>query len=140
MQTPLILLADDDFEDRLLLKECFKENSIAENELHFVADGEEAINYLMEIKNPTAYPTLIVLDLNMPKLDGCETLKQLKATDKLRHIKVVILSTSHGDKDICMALGAVEYFIKPTRYLENLTLAKQLYSIAKHEASAEGQL
>src|ERR1043166_7596979 len=96
-----ILMADDDADDRQLTKEAFEESRIA-NDLRFVEDGVELMDYLYrrgKYQDPTVSPRpgLILLDLNMPKKDGREALKEIKSDPKLKHIRVVILTTSGAD-------------------------------------------
>src|SRR5689334_10877604 len=93
-----ILLADDDPDDRQLTRDAFMENRLA-NEFHTVNDGEELMDYLHrrgqygELKN-APLPGLILLDLNMPRKDGREALKEIKADPALRRIPIVVLTTS----------------------------------------------
>ncbi|MFY9221166.1 MAG: response regulator [Blastocatellia bacterium] len=118
----VILIADDDIDDRLLTKDALIESRLA-NDLRFVEDGEELMDYLLhqgKYKNPenSPQPGLILLDLNMPKKDGRETLKEIKANESLRHIPVVILTTSKADEDILKSydLGANSFICKPVSF------------------------
>src|SRR5208283_5960293 len=93
-----ILLADDDPDDRQLTRDAFAENRLA-NQLHCVEDGEELMDYLRrrgkyENLRNEPLPGLILLDLNMPRKDGREALKEIKADPNLRRIPVVVLTTS----------------------------------------------
>src|SRR5215203_6044130 len=93
-----ILMADDDPDDRQLTKEAFEEARLA-NDLRFVEDGEELMDYLCrrgKYADPASSPrpALLLLDLNMPKKDGREALKEIKADPQLRQIRVVVLTTS----------------------------------------------
>src|SRR5215203_4183751 len=93
-----ILMADDDPDDRQLTKEAFEEARLA-NDLRFVEDGEELMDYLCRRGNYadpacSPRPSLLLLDLNMPKKDGREALKEIKADPQLRQIRVVVLTTS----------------------------------------------
>lgn len=117
-----ILYADDDPEDRMLIQEAWEQNRLA-NELHFVEDGEELINYLRrrgkyEELKATPLPDLILLDLNMPKKDGREALQELKADRRLRLIPVVVLTTSKAEEDILKAydLGVSSFIQKPVTF------------------------
>ena len=117
-----ILYADDDPEDRMLIKDAWQENRLA-NELHFVEDGEELINYLRrrgkyETLKGTALPGMILLDLNMPKKDGREALRELKSDRRLRLIPVVVLTTSKAEEDIVRAydLGVNSFIMKPVTF------------------------
>lgn len=101
MKPAEILLVEDSPGDIRLTKEALKESRIS-NHLHIVNDGLEATNFLMkkgEFKNaPT--PDLILLDLNLPKKNGFEVLKEIKENDDLKIIPVVVLTTSESEKDI----------------------------------------
>ncbi len=118
----VILMADDDADDRLLAKDALTECRIA-NELHFVENGEELLDYLLRRGRYTALsdaprPGLILLDLNMPKKDGREALKEIKADPELRKIPVVVLTTSRADTDIgrIYELGANSFISKPVSF------------------------
>jgi CheY-like chemotaxis protein len=127
-----ILIADDDEEDCLLLNEAFTENRIA-NTLHFVHDGEELMNYLNRLgryadPNHSPRPGLILLDLNMPKKDGREALRDIKNDPALRQIPVVVLTTSQADEDIYHSydLGANSFISKPVTFNALVALLKNL--------------
>ena len=118
----VILMADDDADDRLLAKDALTECRLA-NDLHFVEDGEELLDYLKHRGKFTQMtdsprPGLILLDLNMPKKDGREALKEIKADPELRKIPVVVLTTSKADTDIgCIyELGANSFISKPVSF------------------------
>jgi CheY-like chemotaxis protein len=117
-----ILVADDDEDDCLLVKEAFLESRLL-NDLRFVADGEELLDYLYrrnQYANPAVSPCpgLILLDLNMPRKDGREVLRQLKADPVLRSIPVVVLTTSEDEMDILRSydLGANSFITKPVTF------------------------
>jgi CheY-like chemotaxis protein len=121
-KTLIILMADDDADDRLLACEAMQESRVL-NDLYFVEDGVQLLNYLRgdgEFHNRTLYPMpgLILLDLNMPKMDGREALAQLKADPRLRRIPVVILTTSKAEEDKMKGydLGAASYITKPVTF------------------------
>jgi len=94
----MILMADDDADDRLMTQEALEEDRLF-NGIDFVEDGEELMDYLYR-RGPYAalsnlpLPGLILLDLNMPKKDGREALQEIKADPNLRHIPIVVLTTS----------------------------------------------
>ena len=127
-----ILLVDDDLEDRQLIREAFAENRLA-NEIFCVNDGEEMMDYLhrrgrySELKK-APLPGLILLDLNIPRKDGRETLKEIKADPELRRIPVVVLTASHAEEDILQSydLGANSYMAKPTTFKSLVNLVKVL--------------
>lgn len=110
---PFIIIAEDDADDRLMIQELLDE-STAKIKYQFARDGEVLINLL---KNDPL-PSLILLDLNMPKIDGRQALQIIKSEQALKEIPVVILTTSinQDDKDRCIKLGAADYIAKPSNY------------------------
>ena len=99
-----ILMADDDEDDRLLTQDALAESRVL-NELHFVEDGVELLEYLERKgkfvdKSISPRPGLILLDLNMPRMDGREALEAIKANPNLKGIPVVILTTSKQEEDM----------------------------------------
>ena len=127
-----ILLADDDPDDRKLTQDAFTENRLA-NVLHCVEDGEELMEYLRhqgryaDQKN-APLPGLILLDLNMPRKDGREALKEIKADPELRRIPIVVLTTSKAEEDILRTydLGVNSYVTKPVTFKSLVELIKIL--------------
>ena len=118
----VILMADDDADDRLLAKDALAECRLP-SDLHFVENGEELLEYLHRRGKYTSLtdapcPGLILLDLNMPKKDGREALKEIKADPELRKIPVVVLTTSKADTDIgrIYELGANSFISKPVSF------------------------
>jgi CheY-like chemotaxis protein len=113
-----ILYIDDDSDDCIFLKTSV-EDAGKETNVICATDGEEAVNYLNSVPS-NALPSLIVLDLNMPRWDGRRTLSYLKSHPQLAAIPVVILSTSENEKEKlnCQQMGAVSYHKKPHRYEE----------------------
>jgi CheY-like chemotaxis protein len=118
----IILIADDDADDRLMVKESFEEARLA-NPLHFVTDGEELLNYLRRIGEyqnlqSLPLPGLIFLDLNMPKKDGREAIKEIKSDPVFRRIPVVIFTTSKAEEDIFRTydLGVNSFITKPVTF------------------------
>ena len=127
-----ILMADDDEEDRMMTKEAWESYKLA-NDLRFVNDGEELMDYLKhqgEYADATASPQpgLILLDLNMPKKDGREALQEIKAAPELRRIPIVVLTTSKAEEDILRSydLGASSYITKPVTFEGLVTIVKDL--------------
>lgn len=116
-----ILMADDDDDDYLLTKKALKESKLA-NTLIRVKDGEELLDYLYkrgEYKDvQTERPGVILLDLNMPRKDGREALKEIKAATELRDIPVVIFTTSKAEEDIYRSyqLGSNSFITKPVTF------------------------
>jgi CheY-like chemotaxis protein len=118
----LILMAEDDSDDRLLVKDAMVECRW-QGELRFVENGEELLDYLLhrgKYSEPVTAPRpgLILLDLNMPRMDGREALREIKAMPDLRRIPVVILTTSKADTDIgsLYELGANSFISKPVQF------------------------
>jgi two-component system, response regulator len=127
-----ILIADDDQDDCLMTREAFRECRI-HNPLHFVHDGEELLNYLKRrppYEDAARYPLpgLILLDLNMPRMDGREALLAIKSDKLLRSIPVVILSTSSADEDILRsyAMGVNSFITKPVSFSGLLEVVRNL--------------
>lgn len=121
-KTLVILMADDDADDRLLAQEAMHESRVL-NELHFAENGVQLLNYLngdgkFKDRNRYPMPGLILLDLNMPKMDGREALAKMKADPRLRRIPVVILTTSKAEEDMVKGydLGAASYISKPVTF------------------------
>lgn len=117
-----ILMADDDADDRLLAKDALAECNL-NGELHFVENGEELLDYLerrgkyAELAN-SPRPSLILLDLNMPRKDGREALREIKSNPEFRKIPVIVLTTSKADTDIAQIydLGANSFISKPVTF------------------------
>lgn len=110
-----IVVAEDDPDDRLLIQEAFEEARFTNN-IDFVEDGVELMDYLRRPGLPQ--PGLLLIDLNMPRKDGREVVKEIKADPELKHIPVVILTTSEAESDICRSyrLGANSYIQKPVSF------------------------
>jgi len=129
----VILLADDDPDDVLLTKDAIEESKLS-CVIKVVEDGEEALDYLHNRKdfqgeavyNPK--PDLILLDLNMPRMDGREVLRHLKTDDKLKSIPVVVLTTSKQHEDIVETynLGSNSFITKPIKYEELVKTMKMI--------------
>ncbi len=117
-----ILLADDDPDDRLLALRALKKNHLANN-IQTVEDGEELMEYLHR-RGPYAEPGraprpgLLLLDLNMPRKDGREALREIKAAPALRSIPIIVLTTSEADRDVLSSydLGANAFVSKPVTF------------------------
>ena len=132
-EKPLILIAEDDFEDRFIMIETFSELGHADA-VHIVEDGIAILQYLYE--KGADKIALIILDLNMPKLNGTEVLRKLQSDKRYAHISVVIFSTSINQIEMktCMELGAKEYVTKPAKYAEYMATCHKFYEIAKDSA------
>ena len=121
-QPLIILMADDDADDRMLTKDALLESRVL-NDLRFVEDGEELLDYLKgrgahADREKSPRPGLILLDLNMPKKDGREALKEIKADPELRRIPVVVMTTSKAEEDVYRSydLGASSFITKPVTF------------------------
>ena len=117
-----ILIADDDADDRMLIEDAFDESRLS-NPLDFVEDGEELLEFLRcegryTDRKGEPLPGLIVLDLNMPKMDGRTALEHLKKDDQLRRIPVIVLTTSQAEEDILKTygLGVSSFISKPVTF------------------------
>ena len=111
-----ILVVDDNDDDVLIIQEAFTQEKLV-NVLQVVRDGEEALAYLRRQGkyHDAGQPGLVLLDINMPKKDGLEVLKEIKQDASLRHIPVVMLTTSSRDEDVIRSYsgGACSYITKP---------------------------
>jgi CheY-like chemotaxis protein len=128
----IILLADDDEEDRMLACDALAESRLS-NDINCVTDGEDLMDYLHHRGKhaPPAEapsPGLILLDLNMPKMDGREALREIKSDPDLRHIPVVVLTTSKAEEDIYRSYesGASSFISKPVTFDGLVELMKGL--------------
>ena len=128
----VILMADDDEDDRLMAKEAFTEVKLL-NYFHTVENGEELMEYLYrrgKYADPAVSPRpgLILLDLNMPKKDGRQALKEIKADPSLRSIPIVVLTTSKAEEDILRSydLGVNSFIVKPVTFEGLVDIMKTL--------------
>jgi len=117
----IILMAEDDPDDRMLAEEALEESRLV-NELHCVCDGVELLDYLKRrgeyATRSAPRPGLILLDLNMPRVDGREALAEIKADPDLRGIPIVVLTTSKAEEDILRSyqLGVSGFITKPVSF------------------------
>lgn len=125
MQQWKILLADDDPEDRHIIKDAMEQIGSGDIIL-FAENGEQALQTLASQYAAGTQACLIVLDLNMPKMNGTETLRQLKNDDRFKEVPVIIFSTSINtlEKEKCMQLGAHSYVTKPISHKESINIAR----------------
>lgn len=130
-QKPFILIADDDQEDRYLLTTAFEEIGRS-NDIYLVENGLQVFTYLDASIEQTNIPSLIVLDLNMPILNGMETLSRLKAHSLYKDIPVIMFTTSvhEVEKEKCLAIGAADFIKKPARFQQTVSTAKFLHESA----------
>ena len=115
-----ILMADDDDDDYLLTKKALSESHLL-NTLVRVQDGEELMDYLHErgdYAGGVTRPGVILLDLNMPRMDGREALREIKSHDNLRSIPVVVFTTSKAEEDVFRSyqLGVNSFITKPVTF------------------------
>jgi CheY-like chemotaxis protein len=117
-----VLVADDDEDDRRFIRKAWAKDRVPED-LRFVEDGEELTDYLNHFgaySDPASSPRpgMILLDLNMPRKDGREALKEIKADPELRQVPIIILTTSQADEDVCGSydLGANSFITKPLTF------------------------
>ncbi len=126
-----ILMADDDMDDQMLAREALAEAKLV-NRLYFVEDGEELLDYLHNrgkyAEQPSPRPGLILLDLNMPKKDGRQALKEIKEDADLRRIPIVVLTTSTAEEDILRTydLGVNSFITKPVTFEGLVEVMKSL--------------
>jgi len=116
-----ILLVEDSRTDVKIIERALREGKV-EHRLTVIPDGRKALDYLIHLQDPEApedlQPDLILLDLNLPGLDGCQVLTQIKSHPFLRAIPVVVLTTSHREEDVLQTYqaGANTYIEKPDEY------------------------
>jgi CheY-like chemotaxis protein len=129
-ETKKILMIDDDDEDRMLMQDMFVEIG-APDVAHYEGSGETALSYLSTLAE-NELPSVIVLDLNMPKLNGTQVLRMLKENEKFKDITVIIYSTSvnYIEKEETIKLGAHSYVIKPSSYEEYLEKARYFNNLS----------
>ena len=126
-----ILLAEDSLLDAELTLAALEEHHLAD-EVAVVRDGAEALDYLYRRGEFTSIndtgPAVVILDLKMPKVDGLEVLRQMKADPKLRRLPVVMLTSSREDQDLdhSYQLGVNAYVVKPVDFQEFLTSIRQM--------------
>ena len=131
-ETVVVLMADDDEDDREMAAEAFAESHLV-NDLRFVTDGAELLDYLYQ-RNEFADPALsprpgiILLDLNMPRMNGHEAMAVIKKDPDLRSIPIVVLTTSQAEADILASynLGANSFITKPVRFNELVRVLQTL--------------
>lgn len=127
-----ILIAEDDPDDRLIIKDAFEEAGV-HHVIHYVEDGQELMDYLClrgkySWPNHSSRPGIILLDLNMPKKNGQDALREIKSNQNLKRIPVVVMTTSKRVEDVGLLydLGANSYIQKPTDFTTLVTIVKAL--------------
>jgi two-component system response regulator len=128
----VILIAEDLPEDALLIRRAFRE-ALVPNPLHFVADGEETIAYLAgegkySSRDEFPLPGLLLLDLNMPKIDGFEVLRWIQRQPGLRSLRIVVLTsaTESGQPELAYQLGAAAILVKHREFSDIAVFARSL--------------
>jgi CheY-like chemotaxis protein len=120
-----ILLVEDDYVDAMTVKRALRDIKVT-NPIHTAGNGEEALDFLRNGKS--VRPCIILLDLNLPKMNGIEFLKVAKTDDSLKRIPVVVLTTSKNEQDIADSFNhsVAGYMIKPVDYLQFVEIARTL--------------
>ena len=130
MRQPLIVIAEDDADDQFLFQTAFEENGLT-FQIEFVHNGVELISYLDSCKvsgDHNDFPSLIILDLNMPKKDGREVLKEIKDHPVYKIIPVIIFTTTKNEMEVrrCYELGANSYIVKPVSFDGLLNIIREI--------------
>lgn len=128
----ILMMADDDADDREFVREAFEKSGF-HGEFRYVEDGGALVDYLLRAKEgprdrACPMPDLILLDLNMPRVDGYEALKRIKSDEGLRRIPIVVLSTSESESDIQKTYdqGVNSFITKPSGFGELVEMAGRL--------------
>jgi CheY-like chemotaxis protein len=130
MSKAFILIAEDDADDRYLMQTAFREKGYSDR-IEFVENGVELLRFLETAENAHGgqeFPGFILLDLNMPKKDGREVLRDLKQHPVFKRIPVVVFTTTKNDSEIkrCYELGANSYVVKPTSFESLLSVVENI--------------
>jgi CheY-like chemotaxis protein len=126
-----ILIAEDDADDRFLFKTAFEEKGY-KDQIEFVENGIELWRFLQEIEKRTPdkriFPSFILLDLNMPKKDGREVLREIKQHPIFKKIPVVVFTTTNSENEVkrCYELGANTYVVKPVSFDSLLKVVEEI--------------
>lgn len=133
MKEALILLVEDNEDDIMLTERAIKKNRIT-NKLVIARDGNEALDFLFcrgdfEGRNPSVLPIVVLLDLKLPKVDGLEVLKAIRADERTRLLPVIILTSSKEEQDIisCYTSGANSYIRKPVDFNQFIDAIQSLH-------------
>jgi len=116
-----VIIADDDDDDKSLITNALMENGIKHENIILTSDGAELLDVLKDFETR---PCLVLLDLNMPRKDGFKALAEIKADNMIKHVPVIIFTTSNSGKDILTTykLGSNTFFTKPSYYHELVEL------------------
>ena len=131
-RTRLILLVEDNADDLELTLRAFERSKVP-HQIVVARDGQEALDYLFSAgtfagRDPHAAPEVVLLDLNLPKLDGLDVLRRMRADERTRQLPVVILTSSNEEQDVIRsyAVGANSFVRKPVNFAEFLAAAREL--------------
>ena len=147
MEEKIILLVEDNPDDVELTLRAFKKCNIA-NEVVVARDGVEALDYLFGTgaysgRDLSVMPAVVLLDLKLPRIDGLEVLRRLRADERTRFLPVVVLTSSNEDQDVVNSyqLGANSYIRKPVDFIQFIDAARQLgmYWLLLNEAPPKGR-
>jgi two-component system response regulator len=142
----IILLVEDRADDVELTVRAFEKANVT-NEIVVAGDGEDAINYLFAMgrhagREPQVMPQFVLLDLNLPKIDGLGVLRRMRADERTRRIPVVIMTSSHEERDVIRGydLGANSFVRKPVDFVQFVEAAKLLglYWLVMNEPPPRG--
>jgi two-component system, response regulator len=127
IEEKVILLVEDNLQDEMLTMRALKKNSI-QSEVIVAHDGVEALDYLFTRRDPAILPTLVLLDLKLPKVDGIEVLQQIRANERTKLLPVVILTSSNEEKDRLdgYSSGCNSYVRKPVDFNQFAQVVRQL--------------
>jgi CheY-like chemotaxis protein len=128
----VILIAEDDADDRFLIQTAFDEKGY-DDKLEFVENGVELLSYLNDAQiseKRDLMPRIILLDLNMPKKDGRQVLREIKQHQVFKKIPIVVFTTTKNEKEIirCYELGANSYIVKPSTFDDLLSAVEQIHT------------
>lgn len=127
----LIFLAEDDIDDQELLMEAMAQYDRTIT-FRTATNGKKALDFLQSLPH-TSLPTLIVLDYNLPELNGAQILEALRQDERFRHVPTAVWSTSNSDlyKNHCLSLGAMAYFVKPSDLFGIGKLAQDMLALCR---------
>lgn len=139
MNNTHFLFVDDDPEELVILNDVFNDIQ-AEVTIRYATNGEEALALVDSDYQSGIIPSLIILDLNMPRMNGSQTLELLKSSARFKHIPVIIYSTSLNafEKEQCISKGAHSYLTKPTSYAETLETIYFFLKVASSQGVSSG--
>ncbi len=130
MTKPHILMIDDDADDRMIMEDTLHELNV-EHTLTLASGGRQALSLLEKLFSENNLPSMIVLDLNMPVLNGIQTLQMIRSDQRFNAIPVTIYSTSVNpvEKDKALSLGITGYEMKPTSFSEAATVCRRILNL-----------